>query len=38
MIAEIGWSARHMNTKIIGVSVENDKIVIHEMFDGYRKK
>ena len=29
---------RHLNTKIIGVSVENGKIVIHEAFDGYRKR
>ena len=29
---------RHMNTKIIGLTVENGKIVIHEMFDGYRKR
>lgn len=29
---------RHLNTKIIGISVENGKIVIHEAFDGYRKR
>lgn len=29
---------RHMNTRIIGLSVEGGKIVIHEAFDGYRKR
>ena len=29
---------RHLNTRIIGISVEDGRIVIHEAFDGYRKK
>ena len=29
---------RHMNTKIIGVSVENGKVVIHEAFTGYKRR
>ena len=28
---------RGMKTRIIGVSVENEKLVIHEAFDGYKK-
>lgn len=29
---------RNLNTRIFGISVENGKVVIHEAFDGYRKK
>lgn len=29
---------RHMNTRIIGVTVEDGRIVIHEAFDGYRRR